>query len=455
MPEKIIIANASVVNEGEIYKADIILENSFIRNIYRKDKNSDNKTSYLTFCKVIDASGLYVIPGVIDDQVHFRDPGLEYKGDIYTESKAAVAGGITSFMEMPNTIPNVLTQELLEEKFEIAKEKSLANFSFYMGASNNNYDELCKTDPRQVCGIKVFMGASTGNMLVDNQEALEKIFSINNILIATHCEDETTIRTNAEHYRNKFKDNVPIEYHPKIRSREACFLSTQKAINLALKHNTRLHVLHLSTEDELCFFSNTIPLSQKRITAEVCIHHLIFNKSNYASCGRLIKWNPAIKNKRDQKALLKSLLNNTIDIVATDHAPHTYEEKQQTYFKSASGGPMVQHALVAMLEMYHQKKISLETIVTKMCHAPAECFRIEKRGFLREGYYADLAIIDINDPWEVAHDNLLYKCKWSPLTGEKFTSRITHTIVNGNIVYDRGLFDESHRGQRLKFNPLQ
>jgi len=455
MPERTIIANATVVNENNIFKADIIIENGLIKKVSRKDFSQNTKCNFITFSKVIDATGLFVFPGAIDDQVHFREPGLTHKADIYSESRAAVAGGITSFMDMPNTIPNVLTQETLEDKYRLAAKKSLANYSFFMGASNDNFEELKKTNPFNVCGIKVFMGSSTGNMLVDNVDTLEKIFSLKNILIATHCEDEEIIKTNASRYKVKYGEDVPIEFHPKIRSREACFRSTQKAIRLAKKHKTRLHVLHISTEDELALFDNTKQLKDKKITAEVCIHHLLFNRSHYKEFGRLIKWNPAVKNEKDRKALLQALKNDIIDVVATDHAPHTYEEKQQPYFKSASGGPMVQHALVAMLEFFHNKKISLEKVVEKMCHAPADCFKIEKRGYIREGYHADLVIVDLDDPWKVSYENIYYKCGWSPLLGEKFHSKITHTLVNGNVVYERGSFFEAVKGQRLLFEPLQ
>lgn len=454
MSGKLIISNATVVNEGEIYQASIFIEDGFINKIHRKDGKGFSSVPFASFAEIIDATGLYVIPGLIDDQVHFREPGLTHKADIFSESKAAVSGGITSFMDMPNTIPNVLTQKLLEEKYDLASQKSIANYSFYMGASNDNIEEIQKINPKNVCGVKVFMGASTGNMLVDSDRALENIFSIKNILVATHCEDESIIKANTEKYKLKYGEDAPIESHPKIRSRQACYASTAKAVALAKKHGTRLHVLHLSTADELSLFSNSLPVEEKSITAEVCVHHLLFNKSDYKGYGRLIKWNPAIKDKKDQEALLEALKSNVIDVVATDHAPHTYEEKQQPYFRSASGGPMVQHALVAMLEFYHNRKISLETIVEKMCHAPAKCFRVKKRGYLREGYHADIAIMDLNDPWTVNYDNINYKCAWSPLLGQKFNSRVTHTIVNGSLAYERGEFKRTKPGQRLLFNSL-
>lgn len=454
MSETIHILNATIVNEDVIYKADIIIKNGIINSIipHHKKANIKRENFFITFSKVIDATGLYLFPGIIDDQVHFREPGLEYKGDLYSESKAAVAGGVTSFMDMPNTIPQTITQDLLEERYKLASKKSLANYSFYMGATNDNYEEIVETNPRKVCGVKVFMGASTGNMLVDKMDTLIKIFSIKNLLIAVHCEDENIIKKNIEKYKSQFGEDLPVEYHPLIRSREACYSSTKLAVTLARKYKTRLHVLHISTEDELSLFSNKKPLKEKKITVEVCVHHLIFNKSDYKKYGRLIKWNPAIKEKTDQVALLKALKNDTIDVLATDHAPHTYEEKQQTYFKAASGAPMIQHSLIAMLQLYHKKQISLKKIVQKMCHAPADCFGIEKRGYIREGYYADLVLVDLKSPWTVSYDNILYKCKWSPLMGETFNSKVTHTFVNGHLVYDNGNFNEEVKGQRLYFD---
>jgi len=453
MSETIHILNATIVNEDKVYKADVIIKNGIIDSIIPHHKKSHIKRGnfFVTFSKVIDATGLYLFPGIIDDQVHFREPGLEYKGDLYSESKAAVAGGVTSFMDMPNTVPQTITQDLLEERYKLASEKSLANYSFYMGSTNVNYDEIVKTDPHKVCGVKVFMGASTGNMLVDNIVTLKKIFSIKNLLVAVHCEDEKIIKENVEKYKLKFGEDLPVEYHPQIRSREACYSSTKLAVTLAKKYKTRLHVLHLSTKDELNLFSNKKPLKDKKITVEVCVHHLIFNKNDYKKYGRLIKWNPAIKEKTDQQALMNALKDNTIDVLATDHAPHSYEEKQQTYFKAASGAPMVQHSLVSMLQLYHKKQISLKKIVQKMSHDPAVCFKIEKRGFIREGYYADLVLVDMKSPWTVSYDNILYKCKWSPLMGETFNSKVTHTFVNGHLVYENGVFHEEEKGQRLYF----
>ncbi len=402
--------------------------------------------------EVIDAMGLHLIPGVIDDQVHFRDPGMTHKADLHTESRAAVAGGITSFMEMPNTKPQTLTQELLEEKYKLGAEKSLANFSFYMGTSNENLDEIVKTDPATVCGIKVFMGASTGNMLVDDPRILERIFEQAPTLVAVHCEDEPTIQENVRILKERFGEDIPIDYHPLIRSEEACYRSSSLAVSLAEKYGTRLHVLHLSTARELSLFNNTIPLEKKQITAEVCVHHLWFHDADYGQLGTHIKWNPAIKSLEDRDELLKALIDNRIDVVATDHAPHTLEEKDNKYFKAPSGGPLVQHALPAMLEFFHKGAISMEKVVEKMCHAPAECFRVKNRGYIREGYAADLVLIDMKAPWKVEKDNILYKCGWSPLEGQEFQSQVTHTFINGHLAYRESIFDESRKGERLLFD---
>ena len=439
-----LIKNATIVNEGKIFQSDLFLQNGIIQEI---SENIDRTAE-----KVVDATGKHLIAGVIDDQVHFREPGLTHKAEIYTEAKAAVAGGITSFMEMPNTKPQSLTQELLEKKFKKAAKVSLANFTFFMGASNDNLDEVLKTDPKTVGAVKIFMGSSTGNMLVDNRSVLEEIFAKSPMLIAVHCEDESTIETNTEKYKAQFGENIPIEYHPKIRSAEACYKSSSMAVELAKKYNTRLHVFHLSTAKEMELFDNSIPLEKKRITAEVCIHHLWFDESQYAKKGTHIKWNPAVKTPTDRKAVFQALLDDKIDLIATDHAPHTLEEKDNTYFKAPSGGPLVQHALPAMLEFYHQGKMTLPKIVEKMCHAPAVCFQIENRGFIREGYAADLVLIDLNKPWQVNKDNILYKCGWSPFEGITFQSSITHTWVNGHLAYVNGYFDESQKGQRLLFN---
>ncbi|MBL6657417.1 MAG: dihydroorotase [Flavobacteriales bacterium] len=439
-----LIRNAQIVNEGQIFRSDVLIKDGLIAQIGESiDYVADT---------IIDANGKHLIPGVIDDQVHFREPGLTHKAEIYTESKAAVAGGITSFMEMPNTNPQTLTQELLEEKYKRASEVSLANYSFFMGASNDNLEEVLKTNPRNVGAVKIFMGSSTGNMLVDNREVLEKIFKESKMLIAVHCEDEETVKANAELARQQFGEDVPIEQHPKIRSVEACYKSSSMAIELAKKHNTRLHVFHLSTAKEIELFRNDIPLEEKRITAEVCIHHLWFDDSQYAEKGTHIKWNPAVKSKSDRDQLFQALLDDKLDIIATDHAPHTLEEKDNTYFKAPSGGPLVQHALSAMLEFYHQGKISLEKVVEKMCHAPAVCFQLEGRGFIRKGYAADLVLVDIDNPWEVSKENILYKCAWSPFEGTTFNSKVTHTWINGHLAYKDGHFDESQKGQRLLFD---
>jgi len=445
-----LIANANIVNEGRIFKGSVFTKGEEIEKVIEHSGILEAKLH--PGYEIVDASGKFLIPGVIDDQVHFREPGLTHKADIFTESRAAVAGGITSFMEMPNTIPNTLTQELLEEKYKIASEKSFANYSFYMGASNDNLAEIVKTDPRTVCGVKVFMGASTGNMLVDNKDTLEGIFREAPCLVAVHCEDETTIRNNSAHFRDKFGEDVPIIAHPEIRSAEACYKSSSLALELATKHGTRLHVLHLSTARETELFRNDIPLKDKRITAEVCVHHLWFDEKDYATKGNFIKWNPAIKSETDRNSLFAAMLDNRLDVIATDHAPHTFDEKQNSYFKAPSGGPLVQHSLVAMMEFYHHKKITIEKIVEKMCHAPADCFQVNKRGFIRPGYFADLALIDPNSPWKVDRSNIHYKCGWSPFEGTTFHSAVTHTFVNGHLVYNQGNFDLTSRGKRLSFN---
>jgi len=440
----ILIKNAQLVNEGRIYKADVLIENKTIKQI-------DTKIN-IEVDKIIDAKGLHLVPGVIDDQVHFREPGLTHKANIYTESKAAIAGGITSFMEMPNTNPQALTQELLQDKYKIAAETSIANYSFFMGASNDNLEEVLKTDPKTVAAIKIFMGSSTGNMLVDNKSVLEEIFSKSSMLIAVHCEDEGTIQENTIAAKKEFGEAVPISEHPNIRSAEACYKSSSMAVELAKKHNTRLHVFHLSTEKEIELFENSLPLAEKRITAEVCIHHLWFDESKYAEKGTLIKWNPAVKKESDKNALFQALLDDKLDVIATDHAPHTLGEKSNTYFNAPSGGPLVQHALPVMLAFVNQGKISIEKVVEKMCHNPAICFQVKNRGFIREGYFADLVLVDLDNPWEVAKDNILYKCGWSPFEGETFNAKITHTFVNGHIAYEYGSFDETNRGMRLAFD---
>ncbi len=439
-----LIKNAQIVNEGKIYKSDILIENQEITEI----------SSEITIDadKVINAEGLHLLPGIIDDQVHFREPGLTHKANIYTESKAAVAGGITSFMEMPNTNPQSLTQELLEKKYQIASKTSIANYSFFMGVSNDNLEEVLKTNPKNVGGIKIFMGSSTGNMLVDNKNVLEEIFSKSPMLIAVHCEDEATIQRNIDSAMKQYGEDVPISEHPNIRSAEACYKSSAMAVKLAKKHNTRLHVFHLSTEKEIALFDNSMPLKEKRITAEVCIHHLWFDDNDYKEKGTFIKWNPAIKKESDKDALFQALLDDKIDVIASDHAPHTLEEKAHTYFNAPSGGPLVQHALPAMMEFVNQGKISLEKVVEKMCHNPAICFKVEKRGFIKVGYFADLVLIDLNKPWGVNKESILYKCGWSPFEGETFNAQITHTFVNGHIAYEYGSFDETSRGMQLTFD---
>jgi len=444
-----IIENALIINEGERFAGSILInDNGVIEKIQNNVFNESIKREHT----IIDGNNKILIPGIIDDQVHFREPGLTHKGNIYSESKAAVAGGITSFMEMPNTRPQTITQKALEEKYLIASKTSLANYSFYIGATNDNLDELMKTNPLNVCGIKIFMGSSTGNMLVDSKDSLEKIFSHCKIPIAVHCEDEETIQKNTKIYKAKFGENMPIKYHSTLRSEEACFKSSSFAVSLAKKHNTRLHILHLSTAKELSLFDYTLPSINKKITGEVCVHHLWFDESDYDKLGTKIKWNPSIKTYKDKTSLLAGLLENKIDVIATDHAPHTIEEKNNSYFKAPSGGPLVQHSLIAMLELYHKGKISLEKIVEKMAHSPADIFQIEKRGYIREGYWADLVLIDLNNPWIVKKENILYKCGWSPFEDITFNSKVTHTIINGHLVFENGYINEKYKGKRLLFN---
>lgn len=441
---KILIKNARIVNENQILESDLLIENDLIQKIA---VNIDSDIAD----RVIDAAGKYLLPGVIDDQVHFREPGLTHKGDIESGSRAAVAGGVTSFIEQPNTVPNAVTQELLEEKYQIAAQKSFANYSFMMGGTNDNLEEVLKTNPRNVAGIKLFLGSSTGNMLVDNPETLENIFSKTKMLIAVHCEDEATIRKNTEMYREQYGDDIPMEYHHLIRSEAACYISSSKAVELAQKTGARLHVFHVSTAKETSLFRNDIPLAEKKITAEVCVHHLTFTNKDYESKGTLIKWNPAVKTKSDRTGLWEALLDDRIDVIATDHAPHTLEEKGNVYTKAPSGGPLVQHSLPVMLENFRSGKISIEKIVEKMCHNPAIIFQIEKRGFIREGYKADLVLVDDNSEWTVAKDNLLYKCGWSPLEGMKLHSKVTHTFVNGSLAYENGEVKAEKFGERLLF----
>ncbi len=445
---KTLIKDATIINEGLKFKGSVLIDGKIIERVF---PHSLPATFDLKYVEIIDATGLYLIPGVIDDQVHFREPGLTHKGEIATESRAAVAGGITTYMEMPNTNPQATTQELLEEKYKRAAEVSYANYSFYMGATNDNLEEVIKTDPSKVCGIKVFMGSSTGNMLVDDQETLSEIFRNAPTLVATHCEDEATIKKNIETARGRYGENVPVSRHAHIRSAEACYKSSSKAVELATKHNARLHVLHLSTALEMDLFT-TGKVKGKNITAEVCVHHLWFDERDYITKGNLIKWNPAVKTVKDKEALWEALLNDKIDVIATDHAPHTLEEKNNTYFKAPSGGPLVQHALAAMLEMSNKGVISIEKVVQKMCHAPADLFRIDRRGYIREGYYADLVLVDPKQSWTVSSNNILYKCGWSPFEGQEFSNGVISTFVNGQEVYKYGEVRDLKAGERVIFN---
>lgn len=440
-----LIKNTNLVNEGSQVGCDILIKDGRIDKIAPSLQVDGN-------VEEVNGEGLLTMPGVIDDQVHFREPGLTHKAEIYTEAKAAVAGGVTSYMEMPNVVPQTLTQELLAAKYEIGRQKSLANYSFFMGASNDNLEEVLKTDEFNVCGVKIFMGSSTGNMLVDNEQTLTNIFSKVPMLIATHCEDEATIRANTEKAIAEYGENIPFDQHPIIRDETACYLSSSKAVELAKKYDTRLHILHISTGKETHLFGNDLPLSRKRITSEACIHHLWFSDADYNKKGAFIKWNPAVKTAQDRDQIWEALLDDRIDVIATDHAPHTLEEKNNSYLKAPSGGPLIQHTLVAMMECYDQGKISLERIVEKMAHAPAICFQVEERGFAREGYWADLAMVKEKDPWQVEKSNILAKCGWSPFEGTTFQSRVAKTFISGHLAYDEGHFDESRNGERLTFN---
>ncbi len=445
MSKSYLIKNARIVNEGSIVEGDVLIEAGRIAKI---DSSIGPKSANVN---VIDAEGKYLIPGIIDDQVHFREPGLTHKGDLHSESRAAVAGGITSFMEQPNTKPAATTVEELEKKYQRAAQVSLANYSFNMGASNDNLEELKKVSKRDVAAIKIFMGSSTGNMLVDQQKTLEGIFQLDHQLI-THCEDEQTIRTNLEKAKQQYGEDIPMSMHPVIRSEEACYLSSSTAVELAKKYNSRLHVFHISTAKETELFTNKTPLAEKRITAEVCVHHLWFDDSQYESKGSHIKWNPAVKQASDREGLWKALLDGRLDVVATDHAPHTLEEKSNKYLNAPSGGPLVQHALPAMMERVHDGVWDIQTMVEKMCHNPAILFRMEDRGYIREGYHADLVLLEPNRPWKVSKDNILYKCQWSPFEGTVFKSKVTHTFVNGHLAFKEGNFDDSQLGERLLFN---
>jgi len=441
----ILIRNAKLINEGEIFHADVFIKGNFIEKIERQGIAMPADI-------VINAEGKYLLPGLIDDQVHFREPGLTHKGEIYTEAKAAVAGGITSYMEMPNTSPAATTIELLEQKYDRAAQCSLANYSFFMGTTNHNLQELLKVDETEICGVKIFMGSSTGDMLVDDPKALESIFSEVKTLIATHCETDPLIKRNQAAIVEEYGEDIDATFHARIRSEEACYISSSFAVGLAKKHQTRLHILHISTAKELALFDPTLPLVQKKITAEACVHHMWYSQEDYATKGNFIKWNPAVKNASDRDAILKAINENRIDVIATDHAPHTLEEKSQSYLKAPSGGPLVQHSLNALLQLYKQGKLSLEKIVEKACHNVAILFEIDRRGFIREGYYADLVLVDLNQHYTVSKNNILYKCGWSPFEGTQFDSLVTHTLVNGNLVYENGKFDESALGMRLKFN---
>ncbi len=440
-----LIKSGKIINEGTSEVKDIFIKNGRIEKISHNISISENHLEII-------AEGKVVLPGAIDDQVHFREPGLTHKAEIFTESRAAVAGGITSYMEMPNVIPQTVTQDLLAAKYQLGAQKSLANYSFFMGTTNDNLDELLKTDIRSVCGIKIFMGSSTGNMLVDDEKVLERIFNEAPLLIATHCEDEMTVRNNQEAYVKKYGEDIPFEMHPLIRSEKACYLSSSYAVGLAKKHNTRLHILHISTGKETGLFSNKKPLKEKRITAEACIHHLWFSDSDYKEKGSFIKWNPAVKTSADREKIWEALLDDRIDVIATDHAPHTLEEKQNVYTKAPSGGPLVQHSMVAMLDFYQQGKISLERVAEKMSHAPADCFQIAERGYLREGYHADIVIANLNKPWTVAKENVMSKCGWSPFEGHQFKSSIEKVFVSGHLAYDDGAINDSILGQRLSFD---
>ena len=442
---KFLIKNATIVNENKSFVGDVLLENEIISKIDSQIETKKNVT-------VIDAEGMYLLPGFIDDQVHFREPGLTHKATIATESRAAAAGGITTFIEQPNTIPNATTQELLEDKFQIASKSSYVNYSFMFGGTNTNLEELLKTNKKNVAGIKLFLGSSTGNMLVDDEATLEKIFSSTDLIISTHCEDEGTIRRNLEHYKAIYGDDIPMHLHPIIRSEEACYLSSSKAIELAKKTGARLHIFHLSTAKETHLFRNDIPLEEKKITAEVCLHHLWFNDKDYAEKGSFIKWNPAVKTEEDRLGLWEALLDDRIDVLATDHAPHTLAEKSNPYTSAPSGGPLVQHAMTAILEKVKEGVIPIEKAVEKMSHNPAKLFQIEKRGFIREGYFADLVLVNPNTKWTVSKENVLYKCGWSPFEGTTFTSSVTHTFVNGNLIYNNGTFNDIIKGKRLTFD---
>jgi dihydroorotase len=449
MKKGFFIKNATIINEGKRFIGCLKITDNIIDEVYEGDVKHDEVLKNYT---VFDAKGKWLIPGLIDDQVHFREPGLTHKGDLYTEPRAAVAGGITSYMEMPNTVPSAVTQRLLADKYVIAAEKSLANYSFYMGTTNTNLDQLLKTDPKTVCGVKIFLGSSTGDMLVDDIDSLNAIFRDVKMLIAVHCEDDPMIKVRASEYRNQYGENIPMHFHAAIRNDEACYKSSSEAIERATKYDTRLHILHISTAKEIALFRNDIPSIEKRITSEACVHHLWFSEEDYATKGGFIKWNPAIKTIKDRDAVRQAVIDNYIDVLATDHAPHTLAEKKNPYFKCPSGGPLVQHALIAMIEFYKRGKISLEKIAEKMAHSPAICFQVDKRGFIREGYWADLVLVNLNKPYVVSRKNVLAKCGWSPFEGEVFGSTVISTIISGNLVYEDGIIKDGIFGKRLAFN---
>lgn len=440
-----LIYNARIVNEDKQFDGAVLIEDEFIADIFEGSVHPEIEAD-----QKIDAQGNWLFPGIIDDQVHFREPGLTHKGDLYTEPKAAVAGGVTSYMEMPNTKPGAVSIALLEEKYKAASEKSLANYSFYMGTTNDNYDEVLKVDYSKVCGIKIFMGSSTGNMLVDSMQALETLFCKSRVIIATHCEDDPMIAANLELEKERYGNAIPVSRHPYIRSREACYASSSKAVALAKKCNANLHILHISTAEELELFEAGSHLN-KKITSEACVHHLWFSQENYVEKGNFIKWNPAVKKQSDRQAIIQAILDDRIDVIATDHAPHTLEEKSKSYLDAPSGGPLIQHSLPAMLELVHRKELPLEKVIRKMTHSVAELFQIEKRGFIRKGYYADLVMVNPNQPWTVSKENILYKCGWSPFEGQEFKSKVITTWVNGHAVYNNGDFNESKRGMRMTF----
>ena len=444
-----LLKNFLAVNEGKQFKGQLLISNGLI---YKILKEAEPLPEDFKHYKTLDLNGNLLIPGAIDDQVHFRDPGLTHKGDLYTESRAAVAGGVTTFMDMPNTLPACTTLDLLEQKYSLAATKSFANYSFFLGASNNNIEEIKKVNPKTVCGVKAFLGSSTGNLLVNDPAALETLFAESPILLAAHCEDDSVISQNADYYRKRYGENISVQFHSRIRNDEACYRSSSKAVALAKKHGTRFHLIHVSTARELELLDNHVPVSEKMITSEVCVHHLWFNESDYQKKGNLIKWNPSIKSEQDRQALFQGVLNGKLDMIATDHAPHTLEEKAQPYFKAPSGAPMVQHSLITMLEFYHRGLITLELMGEKMCHMPALVFNIDRRGYIREGYHADLVVVDLESPWKLTQESILYKCKWSPLEGMNFRSEVLMTFINGHLVYEEGIFEENPNGDRILFN---